>query len=183
MSYLKSETLDQLWDDFDAREELLRQIVADRLAANPPAIVPDHVVATYYFAFRYRHARPRGRGDQLSRHERDQEPSQGLAARAMLGAAGRRRCVRRVGPDRPLARRVSAQDDAAPRRARHVVRPAAHAGRRGHLRHVREPGRPLDLDPDPRRAAPRRSPARRTDRSTSARRRGSRSISRRSARS
>jgi ribulose-bisphosphate carboxylase large chain len=52
MSHLKSETLAKLWDDFDAREELLRQIVADRLAANPPPSVPDHVVATYYFAFR-----------------------------------------------------------------------------------------------------------------------------------
>ena len=52
MSHLKSETLAKLWDDFDAREELLRQIVADRLGANPPPSVPDHVVATYYFAFR-----------------------------------------------------------------------------------------------------------------------------------
>ena len=44
-----------------------------------------------------------------------------------------------------LARRLSAQDDAAPRRARDVVRPAAHGRRRGHLRHVREPGRAADL--------------------------------------
>jgi ribulose-bisphosphate carboxylase large chain len=52
MSFLKSETLAPLWDDFDAREDLLRQIVADRLGAKPPPSVPDHVVATYYFAFR-----------------------------------------------------------------------------------------------------------------------------------
>ena len=52
MSFLKPETLAPLWDDFDAREELLREIVADRLGANPPPSVPDHVVATYYFAFR-----------------------------------------------------------------------------------------------------------------------------------
>ena len=52
MSFLKPETLAPLWDDFDAREDLLRQIVADRLGANPPPSVPDHVVATYYFAFR-----------------------------------------------------------------------------------------------------------------------------------
>jgi ribulose-bisphosphate carboxylase large chain len=52
MTYLKPETLSHLWDDFDAREELLRQIVADRLGANPPPLVPDHAVATYYFAFR-----------------------------------------------------------------------------------------------------------------------------------
>jgi ribulose 1,5-bisphosphate carboxylase large subunit-like protein len=52
MSHLKPDTLATLWDDFDAREELLRQIVADRLGVNPPPSVPDHVVATYYFAFR-----------------------------------------------------------------------------------------------------------------------------------
>jgi ribulose-bisphosphate carboxylase large chain len=52
MSFLKPATLTKLWDDFDAREDLLRQVVADRLGANPPPSVPDHVVATYYFAFR-----------------------------------------------------------------------------------------------------------------------------------
>jgi hypothetical protein len=52
MSFLKPATLTKLWDDFDAREDLLRQVVADRLGTNPPPSVPDHVVATYYFAFR-----------------------------------------------------------------------------------------------------------------------------------
>src|SRR5271170_2362824 len=52
MSFLKPATLTKLWDDFDAREDLLRQVVADRLGANPPPSVPEHVVATYYFAFR-----------------------------------------------------------------------------------------------------------------------------------
>ena len=53
MSSLTSETIARLWDDFDAREEtLLRQVVADRLGANPPPRVPDHIVATYFFAFR-----------------------------------------------------------------------------------------------------------------------------------
>jgi ribulose 1,5-bisphosphate carboxylase large subunit-like protein len=52
MSYLSAATLDQLHDDFDAREEVLRQVVTDRLGANPPPQVPDHVVASYYFAFR-----------------------------------------------------------------------------------------------------------------------------------
>jgi ribulose-bisphosphate carboxylase large chain len=52
MNALKSATLDRLWDDFDSREELLRQVVADRLGENPAPGVPDHVVATYYFAFR-----------------------------------------------------------------------------------------------------------------------------------
>ena len=183
MSFLKSETLAPLWDDFDAREDLLRQIVADRLGEQPAAQRARPRGGDLLLRLPVGNAGACGRGDQLSRHQRDQEPAQGLAARAMLGAAGRRRCVRFVGPDRPVARRVSAQDDAAPRRARDLVRPAAHAGRRGHLRHVREPGRPPDLDPDPRRRDSRRSPARLMGRSTSARRRGSRSISRRSARS
>ncbi len=52
MNPLASATVTRLWDDFDAREALLRQVVADRLGANPPPSVPDHVVATYYFAFR-----------------------------------------------------------------------------------------------------------------------------------
>src|SRR5437870_13610161 len=52
MNSLTSATLARLWDDFDGREELLRQVVADRLGANAPPSVPDHVVATYYFAFR-----------------------------------------------------------------------------------------------------------------------------------
>jgi ribulose 1,5-bisphosphate carboxylase large subunit-like protein len=52
MSFLGTATLDQLQDDFDARETTLRQVVGDRLGANPPPRVPDHVVATYYFAFR-----------------------------------------------------------------------------------------------------------------------------------
>src|SRR5215469_11501514 len=52
MSSLTTETLARLGDDFDAREELLRKVIGDRLGANPPPQVPDHVVATYYFAFR-----------------------------------------------------------------------------------------------------------------------------------
>jgi ribulose 1,5-bisphosphate carboxylase large subunit-like protein len=52
MSALSSAILDQLHDDFDARETILRQVVSDRLGAQPPPKVPDHVVATYYFAFR-----------------------------------------------------------------------------------------------------------------------------------
>ncbi len=52
MSSLTTETLARLWDDFDVREELLREVIGDRLGANPPPKVSDHVVATYYFAFR-----------------------------------------------------------------------------------------------------------------------------------
>jgi ribulose 1,5-bisphosphate carboxylase large subunit-like protein len=52
MSFLKAETLTQLWDDFDRREELLRKIIGERLGEKPAPLVADHVVATYYFAFR-----------------------------------------------------------------------------------------------------------------------------------
>jgi ribulose 1,5-bisphosphate carboxylase large subunit-like protein len=52
MSFLKAGTLKQLRDDFDRREELLRQIVADRLREKPAPHVEEHVVATYYFALR-----------------------------------------------------------------------------------------------------------------------------------
>ena len=52
MTPLPTATLDALWHDFDAREALLRRVVTDRLAENPPPGVPGHVVATYFFAFR-----------------------------------------------------------------------------------------------------------------------------------
>ncbi len=49
---LDGATIEQLGHDFDAREVLLRRVVTDRLAENPPPSVPDHIVATYFFAFR-----------------------------------------------------------------------------------------------------------------------------------
>ena len=52
MKHVDSATMDGLWHDFDAREVTLRQVVEDRLGANPPPSVPGHVVATYFFAFR-----------------------------------------------------------------------------------------------------------------------------------
>ncbi len=52
MSQLPPRTLDSLWFDFDAREDLLRQIVEERLDASPPPAIDDHLVATYFFAFR-----------------------------------------------------------------------------------------------------------------------------------
>ena len=52
MKPVDSSTMDQLRHDFDAREVLLRNVVTDRLAETPPPSVPDHVVATYFFAFR-----------------------------------------------------------------------------------------------------------------------------------
>jgi len=52
MQALDAKTLSVLWDDFDAREILLRQVIGDRLGTNPAPSIPDHIVATYYFAFR-----------------------------------------------------------------------------------------------------------------------------------
>jgi ribulose-bisphosphate carboxylase large chain len=42
----------QLWHDFDAREELLRRILAERLSASPAPPLDDFIVATYFFALR-----------------------------------------------------------------------------------------------------------------------------------
>ena len=183
MGFLTSATLDRLRDDFDAREETLREVVADRLGENPAPSVPDHVVATYYFAFRsgtLEHA-----VEEISYHATSgvkNPPAGSLLAQCSAQQAGVDAfdASGRIGL---LARRVSAQDDAAPGRAPHLVRPAAHHRRRGHLRRVRESGCPADLDPDSRRRGRRLSRARPTGRSTSARRRASPSISRRSARS
>jgi ribulose 1,5-bisphosphate carboxylase large subunit-like protein len=44
--------MDQLRHDFDAREVLLRRVVTDRLNESPPPEVPDHIVASYFFALR-----------------------------------------------------------------------------------------------------------------------------------
>lgn len=52
MSALPPSALETLWYDLDAREVLLRQVVADRLALNPPPPDDDHIVASYFFAFR-----------------------------------------------------------------------------------------------------------------------------------
>jgi ribulose-bisphosphate carboxylase large chain len=49
---LSSELAQQLWHDFDAREETLRVVVTERLAAKPPPKLDDFIVATYFFALR-----------------------------------------------------------------------------------------------------------------------------------
>jgi len=45
-------SLTPLWHDFDAREETLRAIVSERLAAQPAPKLDDFIVATYFFALR-----------------------------------------------------------------------------------------------------------------------------------
>ena len=52
MNRIDAKTLDILWYDGDAREVLLRRAVTERLAESPPPTPDDHVVATYFFAFR-----------------------------------------------------------------------------------------------------------------------------------
>jgi len=52
MSNLDSKTADILWQDQDAREDILRHVVTERLAASPPPRMEDYVVATYFFALR-----------------------------------------------------------------------------------------------------------------------------------
>ncbi len=49
---MDSHALETLWYDYDAREDLLRKIISERLAENPPPVVEDAIVATYFFAFR-----------------------------------------------------------------------------------------------------------------------------------
>ena len=52
MPYLDTRSADILWQDQDAREDILRRIVTERLAASPPPRMEDYVVATYFFALR-----------------------------------------------------------------------------------------------------------------------------------
>jgi ribulose-bisphosphate carboxylase large chain len=49
---LDSATLGLFWHDADAREVRLRQVITERLAANPPPLLDDQIVATYFLALR-----------------------------------------------------------------------------------------------------------------------------------
>jgi ribulose-bisphosphate carboxylase large chain len=50
--HLQSRALQQLWHDFDAREELLRSSITERVADQPAPHLDDFIVATYFFALR-----------------------------------------------------------------------------------------------------------------------------------
>jgi ribulose-bisphosphate carboxylase large chain len=52
MSFVSAAALQSLWHDFDSREETLRTIISDRLAATVVPRLDDFVVATYFFALR-----------------------------------------------------------------------------------------------------------------------------------
>jgi len=52
MPRVSPSTLEHLWYDADAREVLLRRVVAEGLAEHPPQADDDHVIASYFFALR-----------------------------------------------------------------------------------------------------------------------------------
>src|SRR5262245_57870748 len=52
MKLLDSKTLDWLWQDGDAREIRLREVIGERLREMPPPLLDNQVVASYFFAFR-----------------------------------------------------------------------------------------------------------------------------------
>ena len=52
MSLIDRDSLERFWFDADARENRLREIVATRLAENPPPRASDQIVATYFLALR-----------------------------------------------------------------------------------------------------------------------------------
>jgi ribulose-bisphosphate carboxylase large chain len=52
MSALSPSAISSLWHDFDAREELLRRIIAERIHNKPAPRLDDQILATYFFALR-----------------------------------------------------------------------------------------------------------------------------------
>ncbi len=52
MKPIDPKSLEVLRHDFDAREVVLRRVVEERLAESPPPRMDDHLVASYFFAFR-----------------------------------------------------------------------------------------------------------------------------------
>jgi ribulose-bisphosphate carboxylase large chain len=52
MTFINSTTLNTLWYDLEGREALLRSVVSERLVLNPPPTSSEHIIATYFFAFR-----------------------------------------------------------------------------------------------------------------------------------
>ncbi len=52
MNYIDSKTIDLLWHDAEPREVRLRDAILGRLRDRPAPRMDDHIVATYFFAFR-----------------------------------------------------------------------------------------------------------------------------------
>jgi ribulose 1,5-bisphosphate carboxylase large subunit-like protein len=49
---MNSDDLARLWFDWDSREQLIRRVVSQRLAEEPPPRIDDCIVATYFLALR-----------------------------------------------------------------------------------------------------------------------------------
>jgi len=52
MSSIGKLVLEKLWFDLDSREEVIRDIITERMTLNPPPVSQDHIIASYFFAFR-----------------------------------------------------------------------------------------------------------------------------------
>ncbi len=52
MQTIDADLLKLFWHDSDRREDLLRRVITERLAVNPPPKSDDSIIATYFFAFR-----------------------------------------------------------------------------------------------------------------------------------
>lgn len=52
MPPLDAQLLQLFWHDHDHREAHLRRVITERLTLNPPPKSDDHIIATYFFAFR-----------------------------------------------------------------------------------------------------------------------------------
>src|SRR5688500_11143225 len=52
VNLLDEATRNSLWHDADAREVHLRRVITERLAAKPPPLLDDQIVATYFFSLR-----------------------------------------------------------------------------------------------------------------------------------
>src|SRR5256885_14145565 len=52
MNFLDSKTMDLLWHDAEPREVRLRDVITDRLRERTAPQIEEHIVATYFFAFR-----------------------------------------------------------------------------------------------------------------------------------
>jgi ribulose 1,5-bisphosphate carboxylase large subunit-like protein len=52
MKSISAQSLELLWHDAEPREVLLREIISERLKFKPAPAMDNHIVATYFFAFR-----------------------------------------------------------------------------------------------------------------------------------
>lgn len=121
MKTLSPKLLDLLWHDPEPRELRLREIISERLAAKPPPAVDDAIVASYFFAFRT--LRLGEAVGEIAYHATSgvKHPPPGSLLEACTGKTRRLRCVRQNQSHRPVARRVSPENDAPARRASYLL--------------------------------------------------------------